>query len=207
MDTALSIRQLSLEHAKNIGCEVYSDLPLIENIAVCRTVDQVVDRILAMFVVAATVYGFPRGRAKEWLDREQEEDLTTQPERRFLDTGIGDTQQFASQIEGIWALYWSIFSGVNMDFSTTCPDNFVQMLPDIKASAHTKTFRHSAMIRPDIEISSQCDLAYLLHHAMVTTSLRQQHDWSIKPYIVVERRRALEWLISTNPWEDITLDT
>jgi len=30
---------------------------------------------------------------------------------------------------------------------------------------------------------------------------------NLKPYVVVERRRALDWLLSKEAWDDVSLDT
>ena len=44
-------------------------------------------------------------------------------------------------------------------------------------------------------------------HEAVRASTTKQTPGKVPPYIVVERRRDLEWLLSDEDWDDISLDT
>lgn len=82
------------------------------------------------------------------------------------------------------------------------------IFPDLKKEEDSKTFMLKGEIRTLEEIASACDLAYCLHW-----SLRQaQHEekpvpGKAAPHVIIERRRALEWLISSEPWDEVSLDT
>ena len=58
------------------------------------------------------------------------------------------------------------------------------------------------------ELAAQLDLAYCLHWA-VRDALNQRRAVSgvVDEQELRCRRLALEWLLTTDPWDEITLDT
>jgi hypothetical protein len=191
-----------------MGVNFNPALPLLEATSVQRDVNQIVDRVFAMSAIAASTYGFDRQRATRWLSAESQHDELTDTERAFLETGTGNRHRFAEQIEGMWALAWSIQIVDELDFAKPCDDGFVQLLPDLKKMEPGNDFRQRASLRAFGEILSACDLAYCLHWAIVDAQLRQLRLLSnLNPAWIVERRRALEWLIDDVPWDQISLDT
>ncbi len=65
-----------------------------------------------------------------------------------------------------------------------------------------------ARLRSDDQIVSAADLAYCLHWAIRQSELEgKRPPGKVPPYVVVERRRALEWLLSDEDWDDVPLDT
>lgn len=202
------VRKKSLAAAKQLGYPVNGALPLLDQLAVVRTADEVVDRILAMLCTAASAYGFDNQKATAWLGREAKVDLLTDAERGHLRTKAGDRRSFTIQIEGMWALAWSIHSVPTLDFGEPCPQDFVTRLPDLKGNGSSREFRDTANVRQASEIISACDLAYCLHWAIRDAQLRNvKVPGKVEDYVVVERRRALEWLLADEPWEGISLDT
>ena len=204
----LSMRKSSLAVAARLGYQVSEALPLLDESVFARTNDEVVDRVLAMLCVAACAYGFNNQKAQNWLVRETKVDLLTDAERRFLQSNTGDRQRFTVQIEGMWALAWGIKLVPTLDFEAPCPQNFVTLLPDLKGNVSSNSFREIAKVRPASEIASACDLAYCLHWAIRDLQRRNAKAPSnVEEYVIVERRRALEWLLIDEQWNEIILDT
>jgi hypothetical protein len=202
------LRKESLAVAKQLGFPTNESLPLLDESVIARTDDEIVDRALAMLCVAACAYGFDNRKASNWLDREAKVNLLTEAESLFLQTKAGDRRNFMTQIEGIWALAWSISAVPTLDFGKPCPQDFVTRLPDLKGNGSCITFRDTAKIRPLSEIVAACDLAYCLHWAIRDAQLRNAKvPGKVEEYVVVERRRALDWLLTEESWEEITLDT
>jgi uncharacterized protein DUF4272 len=113
-----------------------------------------------------------------------------------------------AQIEGIWALTWAIGHIPNLDFAQRCSDDFVLKLPDLKGNKSAATFREAARLRPVVELIGACDLAYCLHWGIDHAQLnRQPVPGKDEPYVIIERRRALEWLFSDEDWDDVPMDT
>jgi hypothetical protein len=202
------IRVRSLEIARELGYPVNESLPLLDQSTVVRSHDDIVDRLLAMLCVAACAYGFDNHKAIDWLSREAKVDLLTDAERRYLNAKAGDRRLFMVQIEGMWALAWSINAVPALDFGKPCAQDFVSRLPDLKGDKSSRPFRVDAELRPVSEIIAATDLAYCLHWAIRDSQLRDAKiPGKVEAYVVVERRRALEWLLTDEGWEDIELDT
>lgn len=95
-----------------------------------------------------------------------------------------------------------------MDFSDNCANNFVQILPDIRSAASTRTFQIGLKLRSETELLEKADLAYCLHWAIRDAELNgNPTPGSVPARVVVERRRALEWMLGEESWDDASLDT
>ncbi|MBX3443950.1 MAG: DUF4272 domain-containing protein [Planctomyces sp.] len=204
----VAIRFESLTFAKALGFPVNPALPLLDASPVVRTSDDVVDRLLAMECAAACASGIDHPTAVAWLDRERKTDLSTSAERQYLNSRIGQSLPFLLQVEAMWALAWSIQCVPGLDFAKPCDADFVLRLPDLKGGRSSQPFRGRGEMRPASQVVSACDLAYCLHWGIRDSQYRgEKSPGAVDPYVIVERRRALEWLLTDEPWEDISLDT
>lgn len=202
------IREQSLETARRLGVDVMTALPPLEPWLKMRSVDETAARMLGMLAVAAATYGFPRAKARDWLEREGMLDALTEGEARYIEHEVGDVVRFQLQVEGIWALAWAMSMVDELDFSKDCDDDFVAMLPNLKIAEPSTRFRRKLRARPPKEVIGACDLAYCLHWAVRESELSGKwRAGNLKPYVVIERRRALEWLLSTEDWDYVRMDT
>jgi hypothetical protein len=158
--------------------------------------------------VAAASYGFDRAKALAWLRQEELETSLTNTELHFLEKGEGRPQLFQAQIEGMWALAWALGLVPQLDFWKDCDSRFVAQLPNLKISQSSAELRSKAKLRPTDDVVAACDLAYCLHWTIRQAEIEgKQPRTGLKPYVVVERRRALEWLLSSESWDSVSLDT
>lgn len=203
-----SIRTASTNAAKALGIDVSTTLPLIEPPYRTKNVHETISRILAMNVMAAIAYGFDKTKGIAWLSREKLEGSLSEHKRTFLSKGSGDTTPFKLQIEGMWALAWSIGVVKELDFAKDCDEKFAQELPNLKLNQGGENLRRIANQRPLEEILGACDLAYCLHSAIRESQITNKNSpKKLKPYVILERRRALDWLLSEESWDEIDLDT
>lgn len=134
--------------------------------------------------------------------------MLTTDESSFLKTGVGDRMKFLNQIEGIWALTWSIGIVPVLDYGVCCSDDLVDLLPDLKRNGSSASFRGAAQVRPLQDLVAACDLAYCLHWAIRDSQLRNTKvPGKVAVHVIEERRQALEWLLTDEPWDEISLDT
>lgn len=203
-----SVRAHSLAAASSLGFAVKKQLPLLDDLAANRSQGECVDRVLCLHVAAACAYGFDKGRAFRWVERERLVSALTPKERRFVELGIGDADQFKAQIEGLWALSWAIGIVTQLDFGKSCDDTFARLLPNLRDGGTSHRMRSAAQLRSSAEIIGAVDLAYCLHWATRQAQLENNYPPNLAPpYVIEERRRALEWLTSPEPWDAIALDT
>jgi hypothetical protein len=202
------IREQSLASARRLGYEVNEGLPLLDDELRLRSQESAVERFLCLHAAAACAYGFDRLKAKAWVDRESVYSSLTDDERRFIEHGEGDAGPFRTRIEAMWALAWALGIAGAIDFGKGCPDSLATMLPDLREGESSAAFRRRASFRSVLEISSAADLAYCLHWAIRQAELdRQPLIGKVEPYVIIERRHALDWLLSEDPWDEVSLDT
>ncbi len=202
----VSIRQSSWDIAAKLGFPKNDALPLLDNLKISRSKDEVVNRIFGMLCVAASAYGFDRKKAFEWLEREGGIEALTQAEREFLNGAQMNAAPFMEQIEGMWALCWCLRIVPELDFSKPCSGDFVKLLPDLKKDETGAAFKGKASLRDFQEVVTKCDLAYCLHWGVVHVETGKLKK-AIKTYVIMERRRALEWMLSDELWDEVPLDT
>ncbi len=173
-----------------------------------RSDSDVFARLMILHVVAACAYGFDRIKAKEWINQEGLGMNLTAAEAAFVNTGVGNTEQFKVQVEGMWALSWALGLVPRLDFSKGCDNQFALLLPNLKV-LQPATLLRSKVNRPSFsEVVEACDLAYCLHWGIQQVRLTGEAMPSkVVPYVVIERRRALEWLICDDDWDSLSLDT
>lgn len=206
MDMA-SIRQASWGVATKFGFPTNDALPLLDTSVIFRSKDEIVDRVFGMLSLAASAYGLDRKKAFAWLEREGSLQNLTSTEREFLGGAQMNPTPFMEQIEGMWALCWCLKVVPDLDFSIPCSGDFSKLLPDLKKDEAGAAFRGKASLRDSVEVITKCDLAYCLHWGVVHAGLTGKLKKAIKPYVIVERRRSLEWLLSEDSWDEVPLDT
>jgi hypothetical protein len=162
-----------------------------------------------LYAAIAVSYGFDGTRALAWLRAEGVDAELTAVERGFLSGQYPkEKQALQDLVEALWALTWALGIGGRMDFARPCPDDFVDLFPDVKKDEPAAGFRSRASLRKTEEIAQALDLAYCLHWALREAELRGKRiPGKVHPYVVIERRRALEWILSDEAWDEITLDT
>lgn len=203
-----TIRERSLSIARKLGYETNVSLPLLDEDVRLRPAHVVVDRTLALHAVVACSYKFDSGKAIKWLDQESLITSVTPAERAFTEKGEGRISTFQSQVEGLWAFSWALRVVPALDFSKACDDSLVRLLPNLKTGESSMRFRQQASLRSLEEIVSACDLAYCLHWAVNQALLDGvPTPGKVPAHVVIERRRALEWVLSEEEWDAVSLDT
>jgi hypothetical protein len=155
-----------LRAAQELGYATNDQLPLLDNTEVMRSVNEVVDRLLGMYCVAAAYYGFNRESAANWLNANVAGEALTPDERQFLLMGKRPVQEYKFQIEGIWALYWACgLASSEFSFGIQCPQDFATRLPDLKKNEDAVSIREKASLRDVVEVVQMADIAYCIHWA------------------------------------------
>lgn len=190
------------------GVEIPDFLPLLDHARCSRETSEVVDRLLVLTAIAAVSYGFEKNSASPWLIQEDLVEALTPAEASFLADGVGSPDVFKVQVEGAWALAWAINLVVDLDFRKPCDSGFVRMVPNLRVGEASADWYARARMRTNDEIIGACDLAYCLHWAVRNSQLAGlPPSGGLIPFVVVERRRALGWLLDNVGWDEVQLDT
>lgn len=107
--------------------------------------------------------------------------------------------------EALLALLWTLRLVDSLAPDKMCPRQeavYEKLAPGLDPA----NARDDLRLRPLAEIATMLDFYYCLHwHARSAQYHGEVWDYKIAPGVVLERRRALEWLFQDVPWEDVDL--
>lgn len=203
------IRLKSWNAVRKLGFETTNpSLPLMEETIQLRTELEICSRLLCLLPISASAYGFPKDRARAWLENEGLMSILEGEESDYINSVGSDADLFKQQIEGMWALAWLLKISNNISPIKVCSQNFVRMLPDLNTNQPSSELINKINLRPINEIVQTIDLYYCLHWAIRQRLLDGMQPLNNpKQWIVEARRRGLEWSICDEPWWQVSLDT
>lgn len=204
----MAIRAHSLSKAEALGYPVNSSLPMLDETLALRPHVEIVTRALALHSVVAASCGLPAKRSLEWLLQEGLIDRLTLREREFLQGHNLNNLAFQLQSECLWVFSWVLKSIKILDFDHPCEDHLVTLYPDLLRGESSEKWRSANQLRNIAEIVEACDLAYCLHWAVNHALLeRKKLPGRLSSPAIIERRRALEWMLGDMEWDAVPLDT
>jgi len=202
------IRRASVTEAKRLGYDTNPNLPPLDVNLALRPQADIISRALSLHCVVGSSYGFAKHRSLEWLQQEMLVDALTAEENIFLNSSTTQATQFQTQGECLTVFAWALGKLQTLDFAKPAEGSLVRLYPDLKRNESGARWKQAVVSRSTDEVVAACDLAYCLHWAINQTRLDARTQVGpVKPYVIVERRRALEWLLSREQWSDIELDT
>jgi hypothetical protein len=209
--TTEAIRERTKKRVEELGYASNPYLPVLDQCTIRRSGSEITGRMLALHACIASSCGFPKDKACEWLKRENLTPYMSDRESKYLNS-MTEEQRTDIQwhVEALWALAWAGGYHDMLNFNTACSDSLVTLFPDLKRNDSSDAFIANFALRPTEELSEILDLAYCLHWAIreeQLTGKRQTPVTKIPDQVIVERRRALEWLTSEEDWDYVTLDT
>ncbi|MBL8720586.1 MAG: DUF4272 domain-containing protein [Myxococcales bacterium] len=210
---ALARKKRSEEKVTALGLRLNASLPVIESVAEAkpRAKDAIVDRALALSVVALA----SEDDATPQLVGKVRMDLAVDPflspkEKRFLDDPAPSPKErayFNWQYECLGVLLWAL--GL---YDLPPMDKVVDagQLTKIVREKQPKGLRADGKLRAIEAVLDEADLIYRIDWACVDARVKgSDKPKSVDCEVVVERHRALNWLIGYNgqAWDDVSTDT
>jgi hypothetical protein len=206
----LLIREANLVDVAELGFPVPPDgYPLVwepGDRARLREVGEIEARAAVLNAVVAATFGAPPEMTAGWLERNGLRAAVTEPEWLFLAEGKGPADLYGLHIEALWALAWLLGVAEELDPSQYCGDGLAMWLPDLAAGEPFLDWQARSMPepRPAEEAAHLLDLHYCLDWGHVQALMKgQPHPGTTQPYVVGQRRWALEWaVVFTGPYHD-----
>lgn len=201
------LRRRSERLVRQLGYPVNPHLPLLGQSEYARSHGEVVRRAGALHVALAYAFGMPPEAARLAV-RESGLRSSLSDEEVDLIEGANNAESIQPRVEALWALAWALELVGELDFTSYCSDDLSARLPDPAGGDLVNALSHNTRLRPASECAAALDLAYCLHWAVVDASLKHERTpGSVAPYVIEERRRALEWLFTRDSWDAIDLST
>jgi len=213
----LAIREQSVRRLRRWKLSDPGSLPLHgdEDFEWVRDPAAVADRCHALAAALALAHRAPVQTVRGAIDEHDLEPSMGARELELLRVLEGDEepdeqtlQQLLVDIcwreEALHALLWVLGLVDDLPPDEMCPRQpvYEQLAPGLDPARARGKLR----MRPLSEIAAMLDFYYCLHwHARKAQYLGDVWDHQIAPGVVLERRRALEWLFQDAPWEDVDL--
>lgn len=213
----LAIREQSVRRLRRWKLSDPGSLPLHgdDDFEWVRDTDAVADRCHAIAAALALAHRAPVATVRAAIDEHALEPSMGTRELELLRVLEGDDepdeqtlQQLLVDIswreEALHALLWVLRLVQDLPPDQMCPKQpvYEQLAPGL----NPRRTRGDIRMRPLSEIATMLDFYYCLHwHARNAQYHGDVWDYQIAPGVVLERRRALEWLFQDAGWEDVDL--
>jgi hypothetical protein len=206
-DELRAIRAKSHAEATRLGYSTNPMLPLLETSIAVRPIAEIATRMLCIVAISFAAHDFSRPKALKWPAGQQLMESLAPSESTFLEGG-GGVATMQCRVDALYALAWAMQIQEKSNFEMECPESLAGSLPNLEIAGSVVAFRQKVSIRSAHEIIAMADLAYCLHWSIRDSILRRQRPpGRLHPIYVIERRRAFEWLIGKDGWDDVKLDT
>lgn len=202
------VRTHSIKKAESLGYPISTTLPLVNKPQAIRRPEEAFQRMLSLYTVIACARGLDLSLAREWLVQGGFTEALSPQETELFTNGIANPEAIERQIEGLWALAWSLGLAKRFSFEAESDEDLIHLFPDIAKLEGSAVLRAKVKPRAPSIVFAQLDLAYCLHWSVQTAVRDGRRVPGVLPPIVIEERmKALEWLFSNEGWDDTALHT
>ncbi len=206
------IKKQNTSFLRGMGIDVIEHLPYIELNEFHNDKD-IARRCLILAALLQLNFEAPNEFIENWLKENKLIQYLTPNELHILATMHSDlTEQEQTDlywtIEAIWTLAWVGGKHSNLTFNTSVEDTLSGMLPSFQNNESSAEFIKGFNSRPAKEIFIKLDQFYRVHWYARNNNLSENDDPIANIDLIMERRKALEWVCNRNEeWDEISLDT
>jgi hypothetical protein len=193
------------------GGEVLSVLPYLDRSGI-RPASDLIGRSLALNAIIDLNFKVPPEVVRNWIVKHNVAGYLTAHETSLLDFDLcaiteQDKTDLAWSLDALWALMWAGNLFETMEFWSPIPNSMYELCPHIRDGDGPEKFSNKMKIRSFDEIYRALDLYYRLHWYAFQNQIRDELGvFDLSRF--VERRKALEWLVSPNlRWDSVQLNT
>lgn len=150
---------------------------------------------------------------KRWISENGLDDDLVESERAILDKSNAELtgQERANlfwYVEALWALAWAGGLIDRLPFDKPAGDNLASLSPNLQQNEDGSKFLERMRLRPHDELFRMLDLYYRLHWWARDAQLQGQPTGGVSIDIVMERRKALEWVLNArDDWDNVEVST
>jgi hypothetical protein len=208
----LARKAKSIAAVKELGLPYNDELPVVEDESEIkpRSAEEIAERTLALVIVAVKGEANDQQLVDQLVARFSAKELFTPAELTFINNLSPTEQQltdFRWQYECIHVLLWSLGHIEKLK-----PPNEICDVPaetSIIRDLGRQKLSSAARPRSMSEILDQADYYYRLHWAAIELRLNGKSSDNADVEIIMERHKALNWLIRymDQEWDDVTTDT
>ncbi|MEZ4442665.1 MAG: DUF4272 domain-containing protein [Polyangiaceae bacterium] len=111
-------------------------------------------------------------------------------------------------IEALWSFMWAGSLISAMPFDESVGDGMAALCPNLERGEGPEKFSQHMRLRPSDELFAELDLYFRLHWWTRDANLNGYDTGSVKLSVIMERRKALEWILDpTCDWDHVPDNT
>lgn len=204
------IRKKTLDTLKKHSVPCHPNLPLLDENIKIKSKEDICNRILIDYAIFALANDGGIKFYSNWLKENNLWELLSDEEKNLFKKKLDK----ALKNEAFWrlqTLYTYCWIGKiidHFDWPGTNVD-YHKMFEYIPEEISVESFKNNFQLRDIKDIVQQLDIYYNMHASLLHTELWNDEK-KLETYeigVFIERRLALEWVLSSLPLEDISLDT
>lgn len=194
----------------SVGGKTLETLPELTRTRV-RPREEIIDRALVMNAMLQLYFEAPVEIIDGWIYENGLEECVSPRESVLLSK---PTDQLTHEekletywyIEGLWALMWVGSLIDSLPFDRSVEDFMASLAPNLQLNEDGSKFQNNMRIRLYPEVFKMLDLYYRLHWYANDAYVNGRDTGHIKIAVIMERRRALEWVMQPDvEWDAIQL--
>ena len=208
----MRVKQESEAAILKAGGKICDWLPHIE-LTKARGANAVIDRALILNALLQLYFGAPSPFIAKWVERESLQHALTARERTLLTKPTSSlTEQERIDlywyIEALWTILWATGLIDEIPFDRGVEDFMASLCPDLQRNESSTKFRQRMRLRAYADLYAMRDLYFRLHWWTRNAHLTGEDTGAVRMDIVMERRKALEWILDAEAdWDDMPLNT
>lgn len=192
------------------GIPLHPSLPFADGVLNKSSID-IAQRIVGLYVMLGLARDADPDLLWNWMESNDFLSFLSDEEMRVLQQESfteADINSCSWKQESIFVLCWYEGFEKKIIFPTDecdLTDVLMRVPPEVSFELMLESFQP----RSESELIEELDFYYCVHAAIKHPELWKDEQLlgRIKVAAVEERRRALEWLVSTNDWDNVSLDT
>lgn len=207
-----AVKARSMAEIVRLGGKTIEWLPTIE-VTKARAGDDLAKRAMVLNALVGFAYDAPAPVLREWIVANG---LTQSLSGQEAETFRKETDELTDQerVNASWsqaaiaALLWAGGLTEALPIEREVPVEMYEILPSVPKGENGRAFSAKVRLRPYAELYAMRDLYYRAHWFARDGSLNGYDTGVFSMDSIMERRKALEWLLDeTQDWDDVDLST
>jgi Domain of unknown function (DUF4272) len=208
-----AVKRASEAIIRRAGGEICDWLLVLDREGQSRDLGAVVRRALILNAMLQIYFKAPIAFIKDWITRNGLTNDLSEAEREILEKDDDDlTEQERINlywyIEALWTLAWAGQLIDDLPFDEGVGNTLASLCPALQRNEDGSKLSKTMRLRSRDELFRMLDLHYRLHWWTRNAQLSGQDSGDVRLDIIMERRKALEWVMDpTCDWDTVEMST
>jgi hypothetical protein len=209
----IAVKRDSEAIIRRAGGDICDWLPFLDRNAKPRELNAVVRRALILNALLQIYFKAPVAVIKDWITRNGLADDLSESEREILqkeDDALTEQEQtnLYWYVEALWTLVWAGQLIDSLPFDEGVGSVLAMLCPALQRNEDGSKLTKTMQLRSREELFRMLDLYYRLHWWTRNSQLTGKDTGVVRPDIIMERRKALEWLMDLScDWDNVEMST